>query len=82
MAFQRACPKSDKEENELVMASLRTLYEKKQSNHQHSATQNRAVVTFTHAHAPAAVVSLLPHTHVAFNHHLTVFALVVPREDM
>uniref|UniRef100_A0A674MSF4 TBC1 domain family member 4 n=1 Tax=Takifugu rubripes TaxID=31033 RepID=A0A674MSF4_TAKRU len=39
-AFQRSCPKSDKEENELVMASLRRLYEKKQSNHQHSVTQN------------------------------------------
>uniref|UniRef100_A0A674N7L3 TBC1 domain family member 4 n=1 Tax=Takifugu rubripes TaxID=31033 RepID=A0A674N7L3_TAKRU len=36
----RSCPKSDKEENELVMASLRRLYEKKQSNHQHSVTQN------------------------------------------
>lgn len=57
------------------MASLRTLYEKKQSNHRHSATQNRAEVTFTHAHAPAAVVSLLPHTHGALNHHLTLSLL-------
>lgn len=53
------------------MASLRTLYEKKQSSHQHSATQNRAEVTFTHAHAPAAVISLLLHARVAFNRHLT-----------
>uniref|UniRef100_A0A674MK22 TBC1 domain family member 4 n=1 Tax=Takifugu rubripes TaxID=31033 RepID=A0A674MK22_TAKRU len=47
-AFQRSCPKSDKEENELVMASLRRLYEKKQSNHQHSVTQNSEEVTFTY----------------------------------
>lgn len=72
-AFQRACPKSDKEENELVMASLRTLYEKKQSNHQHSATQNRAEVTFTHA--PAAVVPLLLHARGAFKHHLALSLL-------
>ncbi|CAF94287.1 unnamed protein product, partial [Tetraodon nigroviridis] len=39
----RASPKSDKEENELVMASLRTLYEKKQSSHQHSVTQKEEI---------------------------------------
>ncbi|KAM4583871.1 TBC1 domain family member 1 isoform 3-T4 [Odontesthes bonariensis] len=32
----RARPKSDQEENELVMASLRNLYEEKQKNHQHT----------------------------------------------
>ncbi|KAL6110053.1 tbc1d1 [Pungitius sinensis] len=32
----RACPKSDQEENELVMASLRVLYEEKQRSHQHT----------------------------------------------
>uniref|UniRef100_A0A1A8RHE5 TBC1 domain family member 1 n=1 Tax=Nothobranchius rachovii TaxID=451742 RepID=A0A1A8RHE5_9TELE len=32
----RARPKSDQEENELVMVSLRNLYEEKQKNHQHS----------------------------------------------
>ncbi|XP_024145206.1 TBC1 domain family member 1 isoform X3 [Oryzias melastigma] len=31
----RACPKSDQEENELVMVSLRNLYEEKQKIHQH-----------------------------------------------
>lgn len=34
--FQRACPKSDQEENELVMAYLRVLYEEKQRSHQHA----------------------------------------------
>uniref|UniRef100_A0A673CCH9 TBC1 domain family member 1 n=1 Tax=Sphaeramia orbicularis TaxID=375764 RepID=A0A673CCH9_9TELE len=34
--FQRARPKSDQEENELVMASLRSLYEERQKSHQHS----------------------------------------------
>lgn len=33
---QRACPKSDQEENELVMVSLRNLYEEKQKHHQHT----------------------------------------------
>ncbi|XP_053713814.1 TBC1 domain family member 1-like isoform X2 [Synchiropus splendidus] len=33
----RACPKSDKEENELVMVSLRKLYEEWQNSHQHTA---------------------------------------------
>ncbi|KAM8842109.1 TBC1 domain family member 1 isoform 2-T2 [Synchiropus picturatus] len=33
----RACPKSDKEENELVMVSLRKLYEEWQNCHQHTA---------------------------------------------
>ncbi|XP_040043205.2 TBC1 domain family member 1 isoform X2 [Gasterosteus aculeatus] len=32
----RACPKSDQEENELVMAYLRVLYEEKQRSHQHA----------------------------------------------
>ncbi|XP_072239378.1 TBC1 domain family member 1 isoform X2 [Leuresthes tenuis] len=32
----RARPKSDREENELVMASLRSLYDEKQKNHQHT----------------------------------------------
>ncbi|KAF0037441.1 hypothetical protein F2P81_010315 [Scophthalmus maximus] len=32
----RARPKSDQEENELVMASLRNLYEEKQRSHQHA----------------------------------------------
>uniref|UniRef100_A0A673CFX8 TBC1 domain family member 1 n=1 Tax=Sphaeramia orbicularis TaxID=375764 RepID=A0A673CFX8_9TELE len=32
----RARPKSDQEENELVMASLRSLYEERQKSHQHS----------------------------------------------
>ncbi|RVE76407.1 hypothetical protein OJAV_G00007230 [Oryzias javanicus] len=32
----RACPKSDQEENELVMVSLRNLYEEKQKIHQHT----------------------------------------------
>lgn len=65
-AFQRACPKGDKEENELVMASLRTLYEQKQSNHQHSVTQKEVKLT----HTPAATISLLLRIHIAFmNRH-------------
>uniref|UniRef100_A0A8C6L7C0 TBC1 domain family member 1 n=1 Tax=Nothobranchius furzeri TaxID=105023 RepID=A0A8C6L7C0_NOTFU len=41
-----ARPKSDQEENELVMASLRNLYEEKQKNHQHSLPgDNKQVVS-------------------------------------
>uniref|UniRef100_M4AE57 TBC1 domain family member 1 n=1 Tax=Xiphophorus maculatus TaxID=8083 RepID=M4AE57_XIPMA len=36
----RARPKSDQEENELVMASLRNMYEEKQKAHQHSSLDN------------------------------------------
>ncbi|KAM4750752.1 TBC1 domain family member 1 isoform 2-T2 [Anableps anableps] len=36
----RARPKSDQEENELVMASLRNLYEEKQKAHQHCSSDN------------------------------------------
>uniref|UniRef100_A0A8C7Z139 TBC1 domain family member 1 n=1 Tax=Oryzias sinensis TaxID=183150 RepID=A0A8C7Z139_9TELE len=38
----RACPKSDQEENELVMVSLRNLYEEKQKHHQHTAPEDAA----------------------------------------
>uniref|UniRef100_A0A8C6LDI9 TBC1 domain family member 1 n=1 Tax=Nothobranchius furzeri TaxID=105023 RepID=A0A8C6LDI9_NOTFU len=45
-AVMRARPKSDQEENELVMASLRNLYEEKQKNHQHSLPgDNKQVVS-------------------------------------
>uniref|UniRef100_A0A672JC54 TBC1 domain family member 4 n=1 Tax=Salarias fasciatus TaxID=181472 RepID=A0A672JC54_SALFA len=36
LCVQRARPKSDQEENELVMASLRNLYEEQQKRHQHT----------------------------------------------
>uniref|UniRef100_A0A3B3YCC9 TBC1 domain family member 1 n=1 Tax=Poecilia mexicana TaxID=48701 RepID=A0A3B3YCC9_9TELE len=36
----RARPKSDQEENELVMAFLRNMYEEKQKTHQHSSLDN------------------------------------------
>ncbi|XP_063740113.1 TBC1 domain family member 1 isoform X1 [Eleginops maclovinus] len=39
----RARPKSDQEENELVMASLRNLYEEKQRSHQHLLPGDRRV---------------------------------------
>lgn len=45
-AFQRARPKNDQEENELVMASLRNLYEERQRNHQHTLTQDTKQVKF------------------------------------
>lgn len=38
LCLQRARPKSDQEENELVMVSLRNLCEEKQKNHQHVLT--------------------------------------------
>lgn len=44
--FQRAHPKSDQEENELVMASLRHLYEERQRCHQHVATGDYKQVTY------------------------------------
>ncbi|XP_034146869.1 TBC1 domain family member 1 isoform X2 [Esox lucius] len=40
----RARPKSDQEENELVMASLRSLYEDKQKTHQHTHSTNNTQV--------------------------------------
>lgn len=72
-AFQKACPKSDKEENELVMASLRKLYEEKQSNHQHSVTLNSEEVKFTYADSPAAVIALSLPTPISFTNHLALF---------
>uniref|UniRef100_A0A665WHQ0 TBC1 domain family member 4 n=1 Tax=Echeneis naucrates TaxID=173247 RepID=A0A665WHQ0_ECHNA len=42
----RARPKSDQEENELVMASLRNLYEQKQRSHQHTIPGDGKQVTF------------------------------------
>ncbi|XP_042170736.1 LOW QUALITY PROTEIN: TBC1 domain family member 1-like [Oncorhynchus tshawytscha] len=48
----RASPKSDQEENELVMGSLRSLYEQKQRSHQH--TDHRPV---PEAPAPVEVQS-------------------------
>ncbi|XP_036970198.1 TBC1 domain family member 1 isoform X2 [Acanthopagrus latus] len=39
----RARPKSDQEENELVMVSLRNLYEEKQRNHQHTLSGDKQV---------------------------------------
>uniref|UniRef100_A0A8D3AGW7 TBC1 domain family member 4 n=1 Tax=Scophthalmus maximus TaxID=52904 RepID=A0A8D3AGW7_SCOMX len=41
----RARPKSDQEENELVMASLRNLYEEKQRSHQHALPGDGKQVT-------------------------------------
>ncbi|KAK5606813.1 hypothetical protein CRENBAI_015237 [Crenichthys baileyi] len=48
----RARPKSDQEENELVMASLRNLYEEKQKAHQHSLPENSKQVSEEAAPAP------------------------------
>lgn len=45
MGCQRARPKSDQEENELVMASLRSLYEERQRCHQHVETGDNKQVT-------------------------------------
>ncbi|KAM8771915.1 TBC1 domain family member 1 isoform 1-T1 [Acanthopagrus schlegelii] len=39
----RARPKSDQEENELVMVSLRNLYEEKQRSHQHTLSGDKQV---------------------------------------
>lgn len=66
------------------MASLRRLYEKKQSNHQHSATLNSEEVTFTYAHSPAAVIALPLPTPVSFTNHLalSLLWLVFFCEDM
>ncbi|XP_037327606.2 TBC1 domain family member 1 isoform X2 [Pungitius pungitius] len=48
----RACPKSDQEENELVMASLRVLYEEKQRSHQHTLPGDSKQVCEEAAPAP------------------------------
>uniref|UniRef100_A0A1A7XU50 TBC1 (Tre-2/USP6, BUB2, cdc16) domain family, member 1 n=1 Tax=Iconisemion striatum TaxID=60296 RepID=A0A1A7XU50_9TELE len=48
----RARPKSDQEENELVMVSLRNLYEEKQKNHQHSLPGDNKQVFDDAAPAP------------------------------
>uniref|UniRef100_A0A7N8XZ29 TBC1 (tre-2/USP6, BUB2, cdc16) domain family, member 1 n=1 Tax=Mastacembelus armatus TaxID=205130 RepID=A0A7N8XZ29_9TELE len=44
--FQRAHPKSDQEENELVMALLRNMYEEKQGSHKHTLPGDSKQVTF------------------------------------
>lgn len=48
----RARPKSDQEENELVMASLRSLYEERQKNHQHSLHVDSKLICEDTASAP------------------------------
>lgn len=48
----RARPKSDQEENELVMASLRNLYEEKQRSHQHTLPGDSKQVCEEGAPAP------------------------------
>ncbi|XP_032419620.1 TBC1 domain family member 1 isoform X1 [Xiphophorus hellerii] len=48
----RARPKSDQEENELVMASLRNMYEEKQKGHLHSSLDNSKQVSEDAAPAP------------------------------
>ncbi|XP_007552000.1 TBC1 domain family member 1 isoform X3 [Poecilia formosa] len=48
----RARPKSDQEENELVMASLRNMYEEKQKTHQHSSLDNSKQVSEDATPAP------------------------------
>ncbi|XP_029949999.1 TBC1 domain family member 1 isoform X3 [Salarias fasciatus] len=48
----RARPKSDQEENELVMASLRNLYEEQQKRHQHTVPGNNKQVGDIAALAP------------------------------
>ncbi|XP_028258553.1 TBC1 domain family member 1 isoform X2 [Parambassis ranga] len=49
----RARPKSDQEENELVMASLRNLYEERQRSHQHTLPGENKQVCEDAAPAPA-----------------------------
>ncbi|AWP05654.1 putative TBC1 domain family member 1 [Scophthalmus maximus] len=51
----RARPKSDQEENELVMASLRNLYEEKQRSHQHALPGDGKQVCEEEAPAPVEV---------------------------
>ncbi|KAM6941083.1 TBC1 domain family member 1 isoform 4-T8 [Lycodopsis pacificus] len=48
----RARPKSDQEENELVMASLRDLYEERQRSHQHTLPGDSKQVTVFEEAAP------------------------------
>ncbi|XP_027138463.1 TBC1 domain family member 1 isoform X3 [Larimichthys crocea] len=48
----RARPKSDQEENELVMASLRSLYEERQRSHQHTLSGDSKQVCEEAASAP------------------------------
>ncbi|XP_008276645.1 TBC1 domain family member 1 isoform X2 [Stegastes partitus] len=48
----RARPKSDQEENELVMASLRNLYEERQKSHQHTLPGDSKPVSEDAAPAP------------------------------
>uniref|UniRef100_A0A8C7YVV9 TBC1 domain family member 1 n=1 Tax=Oryzias sinensis TaxID=183150 RepID=A0A8C7YVV9_9TELE len=50
----RACPKSDQEENELVMVSLRNLYEEKQKHHQHTVPGEAKQVDVAALSAPRA----------------------------
>uniref|UniRef100_A0A8D0AAP8 TBC1 domain family member 4 n=1 Tax=Sander lucioperca TaxID=283035 RepID=A0A8D0AAP8_SANLU len=55
-----ARPKSDQEENELVMASLRNLYEERQRSHQHTLPGDRKQVTFGHLLCTHTVYTTVP----------------------
>uniref|UniRef100_A0A667XNS4 TBC1 domain family member 1 n=1 Tax=Myripristis murdjan TaxID=586833 RepID=A0A667XNS4_9TELE len=48
--FNKARPKNDQEENELVMASLRNLYEERQRSHQHTQPGDSKRVMQAHTH--------------------------------
>lgn len=66
--FQRARPKSDQEENELVMASLRNLYEERQRNHQHTLTGDSKQVTFAHIYTtvPALFIPIMSYISITY----------------
>lgn len=49
---------SDQEENELVMALLRGLYEERQRSHQHTLPGESKQVTFVHMYCTRSVFSL------------------------
>uniref|UniRef100_A0A667XMS2 TBC1 domain family member 1 n=1 Tax=Myripristis murdjan TaxID=586833 RepID=A0A667XMS2_9TELE len=76
----RARPKNDQEENELVMASLRNLYEERQRSHQHTqpgdskrvmqAHTHRCTHTLTHIIVSDLSLCLFPH-HLCRCHNST-----------
>uniref|UniRef100_A0A667XJI8 TBC1 domain family member 1 n=1 Tax=Myripristis murdjan TaxID=586833 RepID=A0A667XJI8_9TELE len=65
----RARPKNDQEENELVMASLRNLYEERQRSHQHTQPGDSKRVMQAHTHRYLSLC-LFPH-HLCRCHNST-----------
>uniref|UniRef100_A0A8C4P193 TBC1 domain family member 4 n=1 Tax=Dicentrarchus labrax TaxID=13489 RepID=A0A8C4P193_DICLA len=74
-----ARPKSDQEENELVMASLRNLYEERQRSHQHTLSGDSKQVTVCTT-VPALSLAAFYYSFPLYSNYVLLFVYSVNRE--